>query len=289
MCASKASFRRETTLGLAFLVTGLAAMSGQARAEAALPFTPHQALYDLSLTKARGNASLQSANGRILYNFSGSACEGYASEFRQVSDLDLGEGKSTVSDLRATSWEDGKGHTFRFQIETRMNDDDASLVDGIAERVGDKIKVNLKKPDEKSFTIDGATVFPTQQVHRILDAARAGKTLLELSVYDGSDNGEKIYSTLTVIGQEKTADTTVTPDASLEDSKQKAVRRWPVTVSYFDQGAARGDGEQTPVYSMSFELYENGVSRSLTLDYNSFVIGGTMSKFSAKPATPCKP
>ena len=46
------------------------------------------------------------ARGRILYDFSGSACEGYALQFRQVSELNSGEGKMTLSDLRSTSWAD---------------------------------------------------------------------------------------------------------------------------------------------------------------------------------------
>jgi hypothetical protein len=48
-------------------------------------FLAHQALYELSLLKSRGSNSINSARGRILYNFTGSACEGYTSAFRQVS------------------------------------------------------------------------------------------------------------------------------------------------------------------------------------------------------------
>jgi hypothetical protein len=40
---------------------------------------------------------------------------------------------------------------------------------------------------------------------------------------------------------------------------------------------------------MSFELYENGVSRALVLDYNEFVISGAMSKLEIKDSKPCKP
>src|SRR3954454_5812432 len=72
-------------------------------------FLSHQALYDLSLVKSRGSNSINGARGRILHNFSGSACEGYTSEFRQVSELNSGEGKTTLSDVRSTSWEDGAG------------------------------------------------------------------------------------------------------------------------------------------------------------------------------------
>ena len=92
------------------------------RPAASGPFLAHQALYELNLVKARGTNAITGARGRILYNFSGSACEGYTSEFRQVSELDSGEGKLTLSDLRSTSWEDGAGKSYRFKIDTRMND-----------------------------------------------------------------------------------------------------------------------------------------------------------------------
>jgi hypothetical protein len=253
------------------------------------PFLAHQALYELSLVKSRGSNSINSARGRILYNFSGSACEGYTSEFRQVSELDSGEGKVTLSDLRSTSWEDGVGKSYRFKIDARMNDTDSSPVDGVAERAGDHITVKLKQPVAKTFTLDGNTVFPTEQIQRIIAAAREGKSLLELSVYDGSDNGEKVYNTLTVIGQPIPGDRAIAaPDPSTTNDQMKSLTRWPVTVSYYDREAKSRDGEQTPVYAMSFELFENGVSRALVLDYNDFVISGALGKFDVKDSKPCK-
>src|ERR1700730_7790001 len=87
-------------------VLAVAALVGvQGEAAAAVPFLPHQALYELSLVKSRGSSSINSARGRILYNFSGNACEGYTSEFRQVSELDSGEDTRVVDDLGAASLE----------------------------------------------------------------------------------------------------------------------------------------------------------------------------------------
>ncbi len=269
------------------VVTGLA--GSRAEAAAGGPFLAHQALYELKLVKSRGTNSINSARGRILYNFSGSACEGYTSEFRQVSELDSGEGKRTLSDLRSTSWEDGDGKSYRFKISTRMNDADSNPIDGMAERSGDHITVKLRQPEAKTFTLDGTTVFPTEQIQRIIAAARAGKSVLTLSVYDGSDNGEKVYNTLSVIGQPIPGDRSIaTPDPSTANDAMKSLTRWPVTVSYYDRDAKAGDGEQTPVYAMSFELYENGVSRALVLDYNDFVISGALGKFDVKDSKPCK-
>jgi hypothetical protein len=194
----------------------------------------------------------------------------------------------TLSDLRSTSWEDGAGKSYRFKIDARMNDADSSPVDGIAERNGDHITVKLNQPETKTFTLDGATVFPTEQIQRIIAAAREGKSVLELMVYDGSDNGEKVYNTLSVIGQPIHGDHTTAPDPSTANDVMKSLTRWPVTVSYYDRDAKAKDGEQTPVYAMSFELFENGVSRALVLDYNDFVISGALGKFDVKDTKPCK-
>jgi envelope integrity protein B len=276
-------------LAFAAIVAAPGLSGARAAAPAAMPFLPHQALYDLSLVKSRGSNAINSARGRILYKFSGNACEGYTSEFRQVSELESGEDRVTLSDLRSTSWEDGAGNSYRFKIENRMNDGDVSPVDGVAERVGDHVTVKLKQPQAKTFTLGGDTVFPTQQIQRIIAAARAKKSILELTVYDGSDNGEKVYNTLSVIGQPIPSDRSVaSPDPSTENEAMKSLTRWPVTVSYYDRGAKAADGEQTPVYSMSFELFENGVSRALVLDYNDFVISGALDKFDIKDSKPCK-
>jgi hypothetical protein len=280
-----------TSLGLltiAAVIFGSGLASGETLAAASGAFLPHQALYELSLVKSRGSNAINSARGRILYNFSGSACEGYTSEFRQVSELDSGEGKVTLSDLRSTAWEDGAGKSYRFKIEARTNDSDSSPVDGIAERTGDHITVKLKQPEAKTFTLDGATVFPTEQIQRIIAAAKQGKSLLELTVYDGSDNGQKVYNTLSVIGQPIKGGKAVTsPDPSTSNEQMKLLTRWPVTVSYFDRDAKTAAGEQSPVYAMQFELFENGVSRALVLDYNDFVISGALGKFDAKDSKPC--
>jgi hypothetical protein len=283
---------RQSFSAAALAVAAIAFVPGfgtAAKAAAGAAFLPHQALYELSLVKSRGSTSIEAARGRILYNFSGSACEGYTSDFRQVSELDSGEGKTTLSDLRSTSWEDGAGKSYRFKIDTRMNNSEASAVDGIAERTGDRISVKLKAPVTKTFTLDGSTVFPTEQIQRIIAAAKEGKSVLELSVYDGSDNGEKVYNTLSVIGKAISGDREIaSPDPSTDNAKMKALTRWPVTVSYYDRDVKAKDGEQTPVYAMSFELYEDGVSRALVLDYNDFVISGKMGKFDVKDAKPCK-
>jgi EipB-like len=267
------------------MVSGAVLMS---RARALTPvgeLASHRAVYELQLAQSHGSSSTVSARGRILYDFDGSACEGYKLEFRQVSELDNGEGKVTLSDLRSNTWEDGEAKNFHFKSENYLDDRLVDAVDGQAIRQAGDIAVALTKPKDATLSLDRSIVFPTEHVRRIIDAARAGKTILEFPVYDGSEKGEKIYNTLTVMGHVIPPNERVPTDAAAGQQALAGLSRWPVTVSYFDRN--RAVGEQTPVYAITFELYENGISRALLLDYNDFAISGELKSLEIRDAKPC--
>jgi hypothetical protein len=254
---------------------------------AAVALASHRAVYDLKLADRPGKQALESVRGRILYDFSGSVCEGYALQFRQVSELSSGEGKVAVSDLRATSWEDGAAKRLRFHSQNFFDQQLRESIDGQAERAASGFSVRLTKPSEKSVDFQTEVVFPTEHVRLIIMAAREGKRLLQVPVYDGSDTGEKIYDTLTVIGRPIAPDAQKPSDAIARHATFANLTRWPATISYFDRTKAAEGGEQTPVYSITFELYENGVSRALVLDYGSFVLNGEITSLEMKDVKPC--
>lgn len=290
------------TLRFARSKVGLRLASGAAAAAALLVSLPmiadaqpapvlvnHRAIYDLSLAKSRNEQTVETARGRLAYGFSADGCEGYTTEYRQVSEVGGGRGQPVTMDLKSTSVEDIDGKWLRFKTESRSVSGEVSVVEGVARKRASGIDIELTVPAKKTLKLDGDIVFPTEQVVRIIEAAKSGKSLLELSVYDGSDEGDKLYRTLTVIGAPIAAGNK--PDdadaGAASEGLRKAVR-WPVTVSYYDASAPSAAGEQTPTYAMSFQLFENGVSRALKLDFNDFVLAGKMSTFEERPAKPCK-
>jgi hypothetical protein len=285
------TFARVTRLVLPALA--LALVAGESPAAPVgdkVVLAPHRAVYDLKLSKTHGSRSIEAVRGRILYDFTGNSCDGYALQFRQVSELDSGEGKAALSDLRSTTWEDAAAKTFRFNSENLVNEQQTDAVDGHAERNGQAVAVSLSKPKEKRFTEPVDAVFPTEHMRRIIVAAREGKSILEFPVYDGSESGEKLYNTLTVIGRAIPAGAKTPDDAGAKIPAMSKLARWPVTISYFERQSEKAEqtGEQTPVYSIGFELYENGISRALTLDYPDFTISGKMTSLEMKQEKPCK-
>jgi hypothetical protein len=259
-------------------------------AAAAVQLAPHIAVYDLKLTSSRGKRSLEAVRGRIVYDFSGSACDGYQLKFRQVTELDSGEGKVALSDLRTSTWEEGQAKSFRFKSENFMDEKQVTAVDGRAERGRKTVAVRLTKPGGKTLDV-GTVVFPTEHMRRLIAAARAGQNLVELAVYDGSENGEKIYQSLAVIGRKIEPDEKKPEDAAAGQNSLAGLARWPMTISYFDKSQKKAEdqpGEQTPIYAITFEAYENGISRALRLDYGDFVVDGTMTSLEVKTAKPCR-
>ena len=255
--------------------------------DAPVVLVPHRAIYDLSLAETRNNSQIAGVSGRIVYDFSGSACEGYSLEFRQASALDSSEGKGSTSDLRSKTWESADAKTFKISSQNYVDQSLTDTVEGHAEHDASETAVSLSKPEKKSLKLDPQVVFPTEHMVRAIKAARAGDKILHFPVYDGSESGDKVFDTLTVIGGKIAPNERQHDDAAANEPKLAGVPRWPVTISYFDRSKKQEGSEQTPTYAISFELYENGISRALTLDYNDFIASGKLVSLDFKQPKPC--
>jgi len=247
----------------------------------AIPLASHRAVYDLTLLKAVGSKSPTEARGRIAFDFSGSPCEGYVQNFRQLTELQPAEGPTRVSDMRSATFEDGSGKSFAFKMETKVDDEQSDEVDGRAQRVPEgAVSVDLVNPKQTRLALERDVIFPTEHLKYILAAAKAGEKALEVKVYDGSDTGDKIYETTTFVGPP--IDTPAEEPAAHIPALEH-MRRWPVTISYFDFGKK----DESPNYTLSFDLYENGISRALRLDYGDFVLAGQMTSLELLPTPAC--
>jgi hypothetical protein len=265
-------------VALALLMLGAANAFAQS-----VPLVAHRAFYDLVLDPNKPGMKVDGARGRIVYEVTGSACTGWAITLRQVTELDSGEGKRTVSDLRSITWEDGDAKSYRFKTQNYLDQEIREEVDGTLDRAGrDGLAVRLTKPKSERLTLQGKILLPTEHIRKLLVAAAAGERTLEAKVFDGSPDGKRIYDTLSVIGA------AVAGDKDLEEASKRpelgSLKRYPVTISYFEPGT----GERTPTYVLGFELYENGVSRALRLDYGTFAMRGELKTLEFLTSAPCK-
>lgn len=265
--------------GSAGLVLALAAPVVAQDKAAPVVLASHRIVYDLSLDQGAPSRDISSARGRIVIDFSGDACDGYALSFRQVTELGSEIGPRVI-DARTTSFEDGTAKTYRFKTESSTAGAPAETVDGTAKKAGEGYEVTLRAPEAETHRETVPTMFPSEQMKALIAAARAGKTTLNARLYDGANTGKDVYETLSVIGRPVTGEPA---EPALRRPELKDVKRWPVTMSYFKVGSE----ESTPAYTVSFDLYENGIGGSVKLDYGSFALRGTVTNLDLRPASDC--
>lgn len=245
----------------------------------------HRAVYDIGLV-AEKSKGLVAASGRIAFEFTGNECDGYALNFRQVTNLDDGEGRQKQLDMRSTTWEDGKGKHFQFNSRNLINSQTSQLADGKADRGEDGgVSISLKQPRPLKVDLPGEAIFPTEHTRRLLDAARAGQRTLIVPLFDGSDGGQKIYDTTSLIGKMIEGESAARLEPAARDAGFDTMRRWPVSISYFDSGAS---GDRVPIYVMSFDLLDNGVYSNLRFDFGDFSLNARMSQFQTLKVEECR-
>jgi hypothetical protein len=263
--------------GLATVLVALALAGRQAvAAEDAVTLAPHRAVYDLTLSTARGGMGVVSVTGRLVYDLTGSSCEGYTQNTRLVTRMTQQNGNTVVADLRLTTWEDGVGKRFRFDSTQYRDDKVSEAATGEATRQGGagEVKVDLTKPDKRSIFLPAGTYFPIQHTIALIRAARAGKASFRADLYDGSERGEKVFDTVAALGRPLAPGANRKLAGVAGADRLDAVRSWPVSIAFFEARAGRLDA--LPTYEIGFWMFENGVSRKLSFDYGDFALEGDL-------------
>ena len=257
---------------LAFGVAAGASVPALAGVEGAAGLLPHRAVYDLKLKDASDRSGIEGLNGRMVYEFTGSACTGFTTNFRFVTRINTGE-DTRLTDQQTTTFENTEKGEFRFETKSFTDEQLDKEVSGTATEADSKVKVAIDLPDPREVELT-ASAFPTEHMLEVIRNARNGNRFFEARIFDGSENGDQSMITNTVIGPQQKPEKDDAGDAAKAGEFADAAY-WPVSIAYFNDG---GSGDTTPVYSMSFKLYDNGITRDLTMDYGDFVLSGSLSR-----------
>ncbi len=266
--------------GLMF-AAAMAPNAGLAAVSAAPAMVAHRAVYELTLDQDNSSDTVSDAEGRMVYDFAGTACDGYTTRLRFVTRISDEDGNARLTDVATTTFEDLAGKTFSFSTKSFVDGAISEDSSGTAAREGGKVEVTIAKPKSQHFTIAPNFQFPNQHLAAIIAAAERGEHFLQVDLFDGSDQGKKQYETSAVIGAENTGNDELGDEATAKSAGLAGIRSWPVTISYFSDGPA--GGEQKPAYELSFVIYENGITRRMKLDYGDFALKGKLVKLDLAP------
>ena len=274
-----------TLAGVAMIASSASRPAEAFAGKEPVKLTPHRAVYEMTLAVARSASGITGIDGRMVFEFTGSECDGYTLNMRMVTQMTDSQGQANLTDLRSSTWEEGDGQKFRFQSAQYLNDKLGDVTMGRATRnVRDTaVQVKLSQPSRAELNLSGKVLFPTQHSFALMNAAQEGQSLLQAQIYDGSEKGQKVYDTTAFIGKPVPPGSEDKIEAPAKERGLADMVSWPVSIGYFE---AKG-GDLTPSYQIDFRLYANGVSRELLIDYGDFSIHGTLSKLEYLKADPC--
>ena len=252
---------------------------GSGTAQIATPdMAAHRAIYDLSLLKS-SNGGPESARGRIVIEFSGSACEGYVQTMRQVVELAAAEGDAARLDYRSTTFESGDATRFRFSRDNKKGGEQPDKSDGAVEKRNRGIVLMISKPKRKQMDMPEGTLFPTEHMRRLIQAARDGETRFAAPLFDGADEDNRVFDTVVTIGPRKEG-----TDGQAMTAPLANMPYWPMSMSFFER--EKGDG--MPAQTMRFNVYNNGVIAAIVIDFGDFALSGKLQGLEMLKASTCE-
>lgn len=239
----------------------------------------HRAVYDMSLLRSQ-NGGPDSAKGRIVIEFAGSACEGYTQTIRQVFEIGSAEGDSNRIDFRSTTFEAGDANRFTFMRDNRKDAGRPEKTEGFVEKRNKSPMLTLTKPKAKPTALPETTLFPTEHMIALVKAAQAGESRLAVPLFDGTDDENRVFDTVAVIGAAKTDSDPVAAAKVLA-----GMPRWPMSLSFFER--EKGDG--LPAQTMRFQVYANGVISTMVIDFGEFALSGALTSLEMLKPSKCNP
>jgi len=232
----------------------------------------HRAVYELQLDKADGKTGIMHLSGRMVYEFSGSQCEGFTTRFRYVSRIEVEESAPRIYDQQTNLFEAGDGRRLRVINKHYVDRELSYELDATVREEQTGIVVDIAKPKIKTQRL-AAALFPTAQMMEILQKAEEGVSFYQTTLYDNFETGDKVTQAIVIIGAAQ----------QVAGSNEMA---WPIVISYFDD-EKNPDG--LPSYSSNFLLDKKGISRDMIFDYGDFSMRATLSQLDIFEQESCKP
>jgi len=231
----------------------------------AIDLLSHRAIYRLSLLTADRGADYADVRGGLVIELK-HGCDGWISNQRLGFAATTSEGPGFSYDVRFSSWESEDATRLRFSVRSFEDGEVSEEYRGKAtlEGQGGAGVAEFALPEQtEPLQLPPGTLFPTEHVRRLIEAAEQGDRLSVHDVFDGS--GADGLSRITAV---------IGAPFEHKPGTADAERRWHVTLAYHQPG----DDDTLPAFEASFELNEAGVLNDVVLDYGELVLKGDMEQ-----------
>lgn len=270
-----------SSLSLVFFF--LISAGSQAHAEETI--APHKAIYKVTLAKAKSTVGLSDVKGTMSFDLA-DADDGWTVHQHMQMQFTYPEGD--VSDVLSSvvTWEAKNGESFVFHAKRLSSTQPESAFKGRATLgpMGGIAQYTFPE-DKKEVMIPTGAIFPVAHTRLILQKAIAGEKLVDRRVFDGTDEegSADVNAFIGSLVQDNTVAAAGVGEELLSHCLLEDQKVWPVRLAFYEPASQASE----PEYEMQLMMQENGIARSMVIDYGDFSINGTLAKIETHGAEAC--
>jgi hypothetical protein len=236
---------------------------------ATVDLLPHKATYSITLDKSSVDSKnsteedIENSNGQMTIQLA-KAGDGWAIEQKSTLHIYYKDGTAEQVITSLATYESSDGLKYNFNARTLRGDQEEIISgDAILASKGGAGIVTYQQPDESTVQLPVGTIFPTQHLIYMLQAAMRGQKVVSNIVFDGSSETHEPVQVNTILGASQDPKLALTNKDLL-----KAKKVWPMRMAVYavDSPSAEAD------YEINQNVLDNGVIRDMTLDYGTFKV-----------------
>lgn len=251
---------------------------------------PHRAMYSIKLSGTRNGSRVSDISGRMLFSWADD-CHAWNVEQKMQLRFFYSEGEvsDTVSDLVSREAKDGTSFNFHTRRTGEEKDNNETFhgyanlnvgPDGLG--AGEAV---YSGDNEKRMSLAGM-LFPAHHTLQLLEHARKGDKFFSVNVFDGADakGFNEISSFISApLETNATIEKASTGKDAGKENKLLAVKAWPIRMAFFAPNSETG----SPDYEMDMVLLDNGIIKTMTIDYGDYSMTADLVEVKALGAPKC--
>ena len=241
----------------------------QASVVPAVELLPHRATYSITLDKNYYDQDIAEAKGQMTIQLA-KIGDGWSIE--QKSTLQIYYKDETAEQVITSlaTYESMDGLKYSFNARTLRGDQEDTISgEAILASKGGAGIVTYQEPDESEIQLPIGTIFPTQHLIYMLEAAIKGKKVVSNVVFDGSSETHEPVLVDTFLGAGVEPKLALTNKDLLQSKKV-----WPMRMAIY---AVDSNGPEAD-YEICQHVLDHGVIRDMTLDYGTFKVKAVLNQ-----------
>lgn len=231
---------------------------------------PHRATYSITLDKTYYEEDIADAKGQMTIQLA-KAGEGWAIEQKSILHIYYKDGSAEQVITTLATYESMDGLKYSFNTRTlRADQEDIISGEAILASKGGAGIVTYQQPEESTVQLPIGTIFPTQHLLCMLQAAMKGQKVSSNIVFDGSSETHEPVQVDTVLGAGQDPKLALTNNKELLQTKKV----WPMRMAIY---AVDSNGPEAD-YEITQHVLDCGVIRDMTLDYGAFKVKAVLNQ-----------